>query len=59
MVQEDENKDLHPIIDELKQLGVETVSVGVGDDAKLSELKKIASKNTTAFHFGNTKHHKQ
>ena len=52
MVQEDGNKDLHPIIEEFKQLGVQTVSVGIGDEAKLPELKKIASKNTTALHFG-------
>ena len=52
MVQEDGNKDLHPTIDEVKRMGVQTVSVGIGDEAKLPELKKIASKNTTAFHFG-------
>ena len=52
MVQEDGNKDLHPIIEEFKQLGVQTVSVGIGDEARLPELKKIARKNTTALHFG-------
>ena len=46
------DKDLNPVLNEIKELGVDIVPVGIGGDAKLSELKQIASENMTAFHVG-------
>lgn len=45
-------KPLEPLLDELKELGVKLVPVGVGEHAKLSELNKIASNDVTALHYG-------
>ena len=46
------DKPLTPLLDELKELGVQLVPVGVGEHAKLSELNKIASEDVTALHYG-------
>ena len=52
MSRDDGTEDLHPIVDELKEIGARIISVGIGADTTLSEMKKIASKNKTALHFG-------
>lgn len=52
MSRDDGTEDLHPIVDELKEIGARIFSVGIGADTTLSEMKKIASKNKTALHFG-------
>lgn len=52
MSRDDGTEDLHPIVDELKEIGAQIISVGIGADTTLSEMKKIASKNKTALHFG-------
>ena len=46
------DKPLTPLLDELKELGVQLVPVGVGEHAKLSELNKIASEDVIALHYG-------
>ena len=46
------DKSLTPLLDELKELGVKLVPVGVGEHPKLSELNKIASEHVTALHYG-------
>ena len=46
------DKPLTPLLDELKELCVQLVPVGVGEHAKLSELNKIASQGVTALHYG-------
>ena len=52
MVRDDRTDDLQPIVNELEQIGARIISVGIGADTTLSEMKKIASKNKTALHFG-------
>ena len=47
-----EHRDLNPVLCEITELGVRVIPVGIGEEAKLSELGKIASKTTTALHFG-------
>ena len=46
------DKPLNPLLDELKEIGVKLVPVGVGERAKLSDLNKIASDDVTALHYG-------
>lgn len=46
------DKPLTALLDELKELGVQLLPVGVGEHAKLSELNKIASEDVTALHYG-------
>ena len=46
------DRPLTPLLDELKELGVKLVPVGVGEHPKLSELSEIASEGVAALHYG-------
>ena len=46
------DKDLNSLVNEIKDLGVQIIPVGIGEHAKLSDLEQIASKSIPALHFG-------
>ena len=41
-----------PLVEEIQGMQVNIFPVGIGENAKLSELNKMASKGSTARHFG-------
>ena len=46
-----------PLLEEIKEMKVNIVPVGIGEHAKLSELIKMATKDGTARHFGEFESH--
>ena len=47
-----QQKQLAPLLNEIKSMGVRVVPVGIGEHPKLSELEEIASSNVSALRFG-------
>ncbi|RMX45055.1 hypothetical protein pdam_00011501, partial [Pocillopora damicornis] len=48
----EKTEKLQDLVEDIKDMQVNIVPVGIGEDAKLSELKKMATKDGTALHFG-------
>ena len=46
-----------PLLEDIKEMKVNIVPVGIGEHAKLSELIKMATKDGTARHFGEFESH--
>ena len=44
--------ELQRLVKDIKDMQVNIVPVGIGENAKLSELKKMVTKDGTALHFG-------
>ena len=44
--------ELQRLVKDIKDMQVNIVPVGIGENAKLSELKRMATKDGTALHFG-------
>ena len=50
-------EELSSLVEEIKDMQVNIVIVGIGEYAKLSELNKMATKDGTARHFGEFESH--
>ena len=48
----EKTEKLQDLVEDIKDMQVNIVPVGIGENAKLSELKKMATKDGTALHFG-------
>ena len=48
----EKTEKLQDLVEDIKDMQVNIVPVGIGENAKLSELKWMATKDGTALHFG-------
>ena len=48
----EKTEKLQDLVEDIKDMQVNIFPVGIGENAKLSELNKMASKGSTARHFG-------
>ena len=48
----EKTEKLQDLVEDIKDMQVNIVPVGIGENAKLSELKKMVTKDGTALHFG-------